>query len=1016
MIRHWLSTPATLAIHWDSMARIAPAAFVGPFARPNEGAGGLAELPRFDWPQLCLRLMGHARIPVGRLFRQAEIEEILRAALRDERCASIGAFQGVLQRPGQVSRLSDRLKRTSAQEYAEAEAMPWFADASLELLRKVYQEKLAAAGGIDVPGLFLKFLAAAQEKPLQTAIETWREKLVDDLGPDFALIIPRADRLLEDSRKFERAVTLVLIDRFRHVHLGSHLWPDDTPERFESLTADWATLGAESQVLPPLADLPETWFIDSPARESRAGLAANGQMLFVETREPKAEIAVVADHVASMIEGGISATEIEIRTPQRGDFVDRLRETLTQAGIVVEPAGMRLVESPRVRTLLDLAEAIEEDWPAEALADLLRHPDFRRSAFAAEVTPQDTARLALQVERLGNVNGIELIRRMLLVRADEHAARTLHPKDAQGPILIAVEALTNLEKILVTPARNGVWTERVEQLWGIVEAVFEPEFTEYQPVRQFFDSLANGVGNVAAAEIAEWTWRDFLREAQLRAEARALVETGEHGQGVRIISGDFVDAGPVVHLVLAGMTEDYFPSRSRIRDALARDENVDLEAMRARELRYFREAVGGALETLWISYHQRDGRGIETDSASFLRGVPWSPAVMPVRRNSAFSTAGEPWFERFLESARRRKASTSGAYAGELANPFVLRDLGDRFGPGYLFSATSLEAVSLCPYKFFGKYVLGLGEGEIDDDLGTDYLAEGETIHAVLEDFHRAVPIAEIERLSDDEIQEKLEALVARRHPCPPRLAGSDLGRARWEVQNRRITIRLGGYAGQLRRDLEVPSRGGNSKAKTSAAALFGEDFEILQCEVRSGQSERGLNHLLVSGGPGELGGDFRIGGRIDRIDGQSAGARRKVRLLDYKTGAAIPKADTKSRLHLQLPIYAMMVQASRFGDAAYEVEDLGFWYLKAASGGYSSIRDSLSPGAPLDVELLRIQYEPFLRSLVSGIRSGRFPVRPRAAGCESRCELSELCRIRERRTRRRAQQAAAVEPSSDVN
>ncbi len=1003
MILHWLSTPATLARHWEDMASSAPVAFLGPMARRRVGSNGTERKfgpPRFDWPQLCLRLMEEARIPAGRLLLQAEIDEILRAALRDGRCTSVAAFQGVLQRPGQVRRLSDRLKRTAALEFAEAEALPWFADESLEILRRVYQEKLAATGGIDAPGLFLKFLAASQEDALRAAIDRWHEKLVASQGDELALIIPRADRLLEDSRKFERAVTLVLIDRFRNVHLGSHVWPDDSPERFELLTADWSSLGAELRPLPPEPDSPESWFIDSGPSEQRARLAGQGQIRFVETRDPKAEIAAVTGHVSDMIEGGISVEEIEIRTPLGAGFVDRLREAIVAAGVAVEPPSLKLVECPQVRTILDVAAAIEDDWPAEALADLLRHHDFRRSAFAADVSVHDTARLALQVERLGNVNGIELIRRMLLVRADEQAARSPKREAGVSLMLIAVEALSNLEPILQQPPSSATWNERVEELRRIVTELFDTEFVELSPVERFFGSLENGVGNVAMNDAASWTWRDFLREAQLRAEAWSLAEPGEVRQWVRITRGDFDDAGTVGHLVLAGMTEGHFPSRARIREALARQAHVDLESLRAGELRRFREAVGAAGETLWISYHRRDDRGVETEPAGFLRGTNWTPVGLPSDDRTTSPDTESPAIRARIEAARQRTRSTHGIYAGELANPMVLRDLADRFGPGYLFSATSLETASLCPFRFFGSYVLGMSEGEIDDDLGTDYLTEGETIHAVLEDFHRSMPVAEIERLSDEAIRDRLEVLVAQRHPCPPRLLDSELGRSRWEVQNRRIMMRLASYAGQLRRDLEPAAGSGRSKGKTNAASEFGGEFEILQCELRAGQADGGLKHLLVSGG--DSGGDFRIGGRIDRIDGQPAGEERRVRLLDYKTGTSISEKDLRAKLHLQLPIYAMMVHDSRFGGTSYRVEDLGFWYLKPSRGGYVSIREWLSPGGPLEVELLRIEYLPFLMSLVSGIRAGRFPVRPRAANCEDRCELAELCRIRERRQRKR--------------
>lgn len=992
MIQLWLATPATLTRQWSSLSQDLGLVVLQPgvHQRRREGVD-VVSLQR-----LCLKLLGEAGIRVGTLFEQAQIDEVIRAALRDERCSAIAEYQGVLRRPGQVSRLSDRLKRTAAQDYADPEALPWFADLSLETLRRVYREYLAAAGGIDVPGLFLRFLAESQAAPLQGAIERWHEKLTDRFGNRYALVIPAADRLLEDDLKFERAISMLLFDRFPEVHLGAHVWPDDDAARVQNLAESWLAVGAVLQPIEPARDVPECWFCEINDKPARDALIEGKQLRFVKTRDDQAEIALVTDHVCRFIEGGVSPGEIEIRTPLQGVFVDHLRESLERAGVPVVPPISRVIDSPQVRTVLDMAEAIAADWPTEALADVLRHPDFRKEAFAAEVSEQDVARLALAIERLGNVNGIGLIRRMLLVRLDEEAARR---RDAQvdfGHALMAVEALTNLETALAAPSPDGLWESRVAAFRQYLQALFDERFLATEAVQNLLDALENGIGAALAGDLSPWAWTDFLREAQLRAESRFLASPDAESAAVRIGGSEADAVSPVRHLVLAGMTEGHYPSRAKIRDALMRSDEVDLQALYSSQTRRFREAVGAASETLWISYHGRNEQGIETEPAGFLRQSPWEFVERPLRITRDFEP--EPEIRRAIEAAVQRSRSRSGPFDGELMSPLASNALVDRFGPDFTFSASSLEAFSLCPFRFFGNYVLGLGGEEIDDDLATDYRAEGETIHAVLEDLHRALPMGEIVGSSDEAIQQRLESLVAQRHPCPPRLASSDLGRARWEVQNLRIVTKLSAYARQVRRDLEPPSA--RSKGRSNAATLFDGDFEVLQCELRSGAARGGLERLTIDADAAGM--RFRIGGRIDRIDGVPRGEVRGVRLIDYKTGSPITENDVKARLHLQLPIYAMMVHQSRFGNVEYHVEDLGFWYLKGTPGGYRSIREWVSPGAPLDISVLRIELEPFLKTLVADLRAGRFPVRPRVFGCEDRCDLAELCRIRERRARKR--------------
>jgi hypothetical protein len=1004
MIRLWLSTPATLARHWRKLSGDCGLLFLQSHSslpgfprtvKPRDNSGKLEVL---QWPRLCLELLKEAGIPTGKLLQQQQIDEVIRAALRDDRCASIAAYQGIQRRPGQVSRLSDRLKRTTAQDYADSEALPWFADPALETLRSVYQEKLAESGGIDAPGLFLRFLNESQSKPLQAAIEHWHENLAERFGGTYALVVPSAERLLEEKLKFERAISLILFDRFPEVHLGSYAWPDDSAERIQNITEDWLTIGAELNPIEPVSDVPEYWFIDSIETAEKDAILASGRLRFVTMKDAREEIEVVTEYVRGLTEAGIQLGDIEIRTPLQGDYVDHLREALEDAGILVRSQPGRLVDCPRTRAALDVAGAIAADWPVEALADLLRHPNFRREAFVAEVSAVELARLALNVERLGNLNGIELIRRMLLVREEEKEARRRTGQKSIGESLIAVEALSNLESALPVPIATASWNRRVNELKRDLHSLFDDAFFADGSIVRLFEALENGVGAAVDGNEAGWTWADFLSEVQLRAESSQWNRSKEESSAVRLESGSAETHGNADYSILTGMTEGHYPSRTKIRDALMRSGTVDLKELRASELRTFRELVGSARESLWVSYHRRDDSGLELEPAGFLREIEWSVPDNTISKKTISRDELEPGIANTIDAARKRLSSRGGIYDGEFANPLALRQLADRFGPDYAFSASSLEAASLCRFRFFGVYVLGLGEGEIDDDLATDYRAEGETVHKVLEDLHRGLPIDELTDLNVEAIEARLTGLVAERHPCPPRLASSDLGRARWEVQNKRIVSKLAHYAIQIRRDLEPPS--GRGKNRSNAASLFEGQFEVLQCELRAGPGSASLTGLTIQAD--EFGPGFRIGGRIDRIDGDADGDVRRVRLIDYKTGRPITEKELKSKLHLQLPVYAMMVHQSRFGGDIYHIEDLGFWYLKSAKGGYSSIRDWISPDGPLDVDLLRIEYVPYLQSLVSGIRAGKFAVRPQILDCVDKCDLAELCRIRERRARGR--------------
>ncbi|MCE5328304.1 MAG: hypothetical protein LLG01_18025, partial [Planctomycetaceae bacterium] len=57
---------------------------------------------------------------------------------------------------------------------------------------------------------------------------------------------------------------------------------------------------------------------------------------------------------------------------------------------------------------------------------------------------------------------------------------------------------------------------------------------------------------------------------------------------------------------------------------------------------------------------------------------------------------------------RRWLSSPCDAYDGRISEPSLLAALGEQFGEAHAFSASQLNTFGLCPWRFFGKYVLQL--------------------------------------------------------------------------------------------------------------------------------------------------------------------------------------------------------------------------------------------------------------------------------------------------------------------
>ena len=178
-------------------------------------------------------------------------------------------------------------------------------------------------------------------------------------------------------------------------------------------------------------------------------------------------------------------------------------------------------------------------------------------------------------------------------------------------------------------------------------------------------------------------------------------------------------------------------------------------------------------------------------------------------------------------------------------------------------SVSALASLVACPYQFFVRSVLRLGElDEVSEALEkSDY---GALVHRSLERFHRRYPV--VSELPPATALAELDAIVCE--SFAPAEADNWLAvgwRLRWQR-------RLGAYLEWQRR-----------------------------CEAEGWRwqaaEERAACSLALPGG-----GEVALYGRIDRIDAGPSGER----LIDYKTKAAKPLRDGLAE-DVQLPAYALL-------------------------------------------------------------------------------------------------------------
>lgn len=230
------------------------------------------------------------------------------------------------------------------------------------------------------------------------------------------------------------------------------------------------------------------------------------------------------------------------------------------------------------------------------------------------------------------------------------------------------------------------------------------------------------------------------------------------------------------------------------------------------------------------------------------------------------------WADDLLRPAPRATIETTAA--AEAAEPVaVSAPAAPRVPSGQIPARISVSAYAqlvACPYRYFARYVLGLGEMDevVEAMEKSDY---GALVHRVLERFHSRHPL--VSALSPDEALAALQACVAE--VFAPAVADNFLAvgwRLRWEQK-------LPAYLDWQR-------------------AREAEGWRWAQAEWRVSR-----RLTLEAGRAVELYGTID---RIDRLASRDEAAGGWAALYDYKTQTAKAIGE---RMHddLQLPSYALM-------------------------------------------------------------------------------------------------------------
>lgn len=325
----------------------------------------------------------------------------------------------------------------------------------------------------------------------------------------------------------------------------------------------------------------------------------------------------------------------------------------------------------------------------------------------------------------------------------------------------------------------------------------------------------------------------------------------------------------------------------------------------------------------------------------------------------------------FTLNRRREGWGAPGIFEGILQNEQILTELGRRFGPDHVWSASRLNRNANCPYGFFAESILDL-QARPDPEEGLNAMQRGSILHAILEQLYKrltanGLPPGPENRDAILIILDECCTTVFRDAPIRYGFRPTAL----WRYERAEL--------------LRLLSTLVSWECEQADAAAFLPFRQEVAFGVKNAPPPVQIEDAAGNG--------FYLRGFIDRIDRSPDG---RLRILDYKSGSGkFYSSDIKAGRALQTVLYACAAESilSEHGQVVLSE------YLHIPSRETSGKLDFSDPA----------KTEPVMESAlfaattaVERVRRGMFPSAPGKPAwggnaCSDHCELTGLCRATRR-------------------
>lgn len=543
----------------------------------------------------------------------------------------------------------------------------------------------------------------------------------------------------------------------------------------------------------------------------------------------------------------------------------RVRALLERAGIHLQDSGGWALSTTSTAAALERwLETVEEDFAHQPLLDVLKSP-FIFPEDDREQLSSTVFRLEQDIIRRENIaRGLARYRKHIDLRLKRLSTRWTEESAAALHILLnrldqAADPLREfLGNTLATPAHMLEQLRDSLQQLGMWQA-FEVDLAGQRILQEWqllFDAAQHSQVEMSWIEFRAW-FGSALERHDFRpatADSPVMLLTLEQAQ-----------LGQFAGLVIGACDREYLPASPSgspfFNDPVRRDLGLPVWPEHYdRQLNQFRRLLESAPAVLLTWHSEING---ETRMPS-----PWLEAIQTFHRLAWEHNLDHPQLEALLDDPASRVRG-SNPLPMTLAAAHPTATLPADLLPASL-TVSAHRCLIDCPYRFFAAYGLNLKPREAVSEA-LEKAEYGSLVHRALEAFHTdtpGLPPAFGEPVTDQNRAAAIAALEHISHQVFKRELEDNFEHRAW-----------------LRRWLVLIPDYITWQSAHQAAWAFDEAEQPHEVTLLPGRT---------------------LKGRLDRIDSGTAGSA----IIDYKTGAVPKQADVDSGEEVQLPSYAMLLDA----------------------------------------------------------------------------------------------------------